>query len=77
MALDFLPYPLASRVLYRDKEMIITDVDVFSGSYCLDGGFNWVNHKDVQLLFPPSTSCDWNRMLAKFPELNTIESYES
>lgn len=71
MKINFLPYPIASVVLWRGEKLIIVDVSDL-GEYILHGheDFNneqtqthWVPHHEVWMLFPPSTSCDWNRML--------------
>lgn len=71
MAINHLPHPLGSLVLWKGARFYITFIHKYTGTYDLvyekgnvlgGRGYN-VSHSEVQLLFPPVTSCDWNKML--------------
>lgn len=66
--IEHLPYPLGSLVLYRGGRCYITRIHKYTGNYDLvveEGRVKiyCAEHKDVTLLFPPTTVCDWQKML--------------
>ena len=66
---DVLPHQLGSRVLYKGGDFFIYNIHKRDATYDLvhvKGGAkaHAVEHSAIQMMFPPATSCDWNKMLA-------------
>lgn len=66
--INHLPYPLGSLVLWKGVRFYIVNIHKYTGTYDLvhekggNRGYN-VPHDEIQMLFIPATSCDWNKML--------------
>jgi hypothetical protein len=66
---EHLPYPLGSLVLYKGVRFYIYHVHKYTGTYDLvyekGGGTKPYNvaHDELQMMFHPATTCDWNKML--------------